>query len=347
MPKRTMIAMSGGVDSSVAALLIKESGALCGGAVMRLFPSERSDLDISDARNAAERIGIPFYLFELTEEFASSVIEDFISTYRKGATPNPCVVCNRVMKFGLFFERAAELGYDSMATGHYAQIFFDSGAARWGLKRGADESKDQSYVLYSLTQEQLARTLFPLGGLKKEQARDAARQSALANAKKRESQDICFVPDGDYVSFIERRSGVPARPGNFVTSSGEVLGRHRGLERYTTGQRRGLGLSLREPLYVCGKCAAENTIILGKKEELYSKSFTASNINLIAFEKITRPLHVSVKVRYRAKEEKATVEQISEERLLVEFDSPQRAITPGQAAVLYDGDCVVGGGTID
>ena len=347
MHRKTMIAMSGGVDSSVAALLIKKSGAGCGGAVMRLFPTERSALDASDARIAAERIGIPFYIFELAEEFGSSVIDDFISTYRRGATPNPCVVCNRVMKFGLFFERAAELGYDSMATGHYAQIFFDAGAGRWGLKRGADESKDQSYVLYSLTQEQLSRTIFPLGGLKKEQVREAALESALANAKKRESQDICFVPDGEYASFIERRSGVPARPGNFVTSSGRILGRHRGLERYTIGQRRGLGLSLREPLYVCGKRAADNTVILGRNEDLYSARFTASNINLIACEKITRPLRVRAKVRYRAKEEPAVVEQISEDRMLVEFDRPQRAVTPGQAAVLYDGDCVVGGGTID
>ncbi|MCR5336538.1 MAG: tRNA 2-thiouridine(34) synthase MnmA [Synergistes sp.] len=347
MPNKTMVAMSGGVDSSVAALLIKESGAFCGGAVMRLLPSEKSASDADDARRAAERIGIPFYIFELAGEFASGVINDFISAYRRGATPNPCVVCNRVMKFGLFFDRAAELGYDSMATGHYARIFFDSGARRWGLKKGADESKDQSYVLYSLTQEQLSRTLFPLGELNKTQVREAALESALINAKKRESQDICFVPDGDYVSFIERSTGVPACPGDFVTKSGKAVGRHRGIERYTIGQRRGLGLSLREPLYVCGKCAADNTVILGSNEDLYSGRFTASGINLIACDKITRPLRVRAKVRYRAKEEPATVEQISEDRLLIEFDSPQRAITPGQAAVLYDGDCVVGGGTID
>ena len=335
------------MDSSVAALLIKESGALCGGAVMRLMPSEKSAAEADDARRAAERIGIPFYIFELTGEFASCVIDDFISAYRKGFTPNPCVVCNRVMKFGLFFDRAAELGYDSMATGHYARIFFDAGAKRWGLKKGADESKDQSYVLYSLTQAQLSRTLFPLGELNKAQVREAALESSLENAKKRESQDICFVPDGDYVSFIERRTGVPARPGDFVTESGDVVGRHRGIERYTIGQRRGLGLSLREPLYVCGKRADDNTVILGKNEDLYSTRFTASNINLITCEKITGPLRVMAKVRYRAKEEPAVVEQISEDRMLVEFDRPQRAVTPGQAAVLYDGDCVVGGGTID
>lgn len=344
MNGKTLVAMSGGVDSSVAALLIKEGGAFCGGAAMRLFAAEGG---CEDARRVALRMGIPFYIFDLTDEFSGAVIDDFIAAYRRGATPNPCVVFNRLMKFGIFFERAGELGYDLMATGHYAQIFFDSGARRWGLKKGADESRDQSYVLYSLTQKQLSRTLFPLGALTKAQVREIALANSFDNAKKRESQDICFVPDGDYASFIERRTGEPFRCGNFVDASGRVLGRHRGVERYTIGQRRGLGLSLREPLYVCAKRAEENVVLLGRDEELYSKSFTASKINLIACERITAPLRVKVKIRYRAREERATVDQISDDGIHVEFDEPQRAVTPGQAAVLYDGECVVGGGTID
>lgn len=349
--------MSGGVDSSVAAFLTKEEGFDCAGATMKLFSNEDIGVegesrccsldDVEDARSVANRLGIPFFVFNFSDNFRREVIERFIAAYKSGATPNPCIDCNRFLKFDKFFSRAKELDIGHIVTGHYAAVYYDAASRRWGLKKGTDESKDQSYVLYSLTQEQLAHTLLPLGGMSKTEVRDIARDNGFINAKKRESQDICFVPDGDYAAFIERYTGEPNRPGNFVDGEGRVLGRHRGFVRYTIGQRRGLGLSLREPLYVCAKRAADNTVILGRGEELFSKSLTASGINLIACERISSPLRLRAKVRYKQREQWATVEQTAEDRLRVDFDEPQRAVTPGQAVVLYDGSCVVGGGTIE
>ncbi|MDD7649087.1 tRNA 2-thiouridine(34) synthase MnmA [Cloacibacillus porcorum] len=355
--KRALIAMSGGVDSSVAAFLTKEEGFDCTGATMKLFSNEDIGVegesrccsldDVEDARSVANRLGIPFFVFNFSDNFRREVIERFIAAYKSGATPNPCIDCNRFLKFDKFFSRAKELDIGHIVTGHYAAVYYDAASRRWGLKKGTDESKDQSYVLYSLTQEQLAHTLLPLGGMSKTEVREIARDNGFINAKKRESQDICFVPDGDYAAFIERYTGEPNRPGNFVDGEGRVLGRHRGFVRYTIGQRRGLGLSLREPLYVCAKRAADNTVILGRGEELFSKSLTASGINLIACERISSPLRLRAKVRYKQREQWATVEQTAEDRLRVDFDEPQRAVTPGQAVVLYDGSCVVGGGTIE
>ncbi len=349
--------MSGGVDSSVAAFLTKEEGFDCAGATMKLFSNEDIGVegesrccsldDVEDARSVANRLGIPFFVFNFSDNFRREVIERFIAAYKSGATPNPCIDCNRFLKFDKFFSRAKELDIGHIVTGHYAAVYYDAASRRWGLKKGTDESKDQSYVLYSLTQEQLAHTLLPLGGMSKTEVREIARDNGFINAKKRESQDICFVPDGDYAAFIERYTGEPNRPGNFVDGEGRVLGRHRGFVRYTIGQRRGLGLSLREPLYVCAKRAADNTVILGRGEELFSKSLTASGINLIACERISSPLRLRAKVRYKQREQWATVEQTAEDRLRVDFDEPQRAVTPGQAVVLYDGSCVVGGGTIE
>lgn len=349
--------MSGGVDSSVAAFLTKEEGFDCTGATMKLFSNEDIGVegesrccsldDVEDARSVANRLGIPFFVFNFSDNFRREVIERFIAAYKSGATPNPCIDCNRFLKFDKFFSRAKELDIGHIVTGHYASVYYDAASRRWGLKKGMDESKDQSYVLYSLTQEQLAHTLLPLGGMSKTEVREIARDNGFINAKKRESQDICFVPDGDYAAFIERYTGEPNRPGNFVDGEGRVLGRHRGFVRYTIGQRRGLGLSLREPLYVCAKRAADNTVILGRGEELFSKSLTASGINLIACERISSPLRLRAKVRYKQREQWATVEQTAEDRLRVDFDEPQRAVTPGQAVVLYDGSCVVGGGTIE
>lgn len=349
--------MSGGVDSSVAAFLTKEQGFDCAGATMKLFSNEDIGVegesrccsldDVEDARCVANRLGIPFFVFNFSDNFRREVIERFIAAYRSGATPNPCIDCNRFLKFDKFFSRAKELDIGHIVTGHYAAVYYDAASRRWGLKKGMDESKDQSYVLYSLTQEQLAHTLLPLGGMSKTEVREIARDNGFINAKKRESQDICFVPDGDYAAFIERYTGEPNRPGNFVDGEGRVLGRHRGFVRYTIGQRRGLGLSLREPLYVCAKRAADNTVILGRGEELFSKSLTASGINLIACERISSPLRLRAKVRYKQREQWATVEQTAEDRIRVDFDEPQRAVTPGQAVVLYDGSCVVGGGTIE
>ncbi|MCD8234324.1 MAG: tRNA 2-thiouridine(34) synthase MnmA [Cloacibacillus porcorum] len=355
--KRALIAMSGGVDSSVAAFLTKEEGFDCAGATMKLFSNEDIGVegesrccsldDVEDARSVANRLGIPFFVFNFSDNFRREVIERFIAAYKSGATPNPCIDCNRFLKFDKFFSRAKELDIGHIVTGHYAAVYYDAASRRWGLKKGTDESKDQSYVLYSLTQEQLAHTLLPLGGMSKTEVREIARDNGFINAKKRESQDICFVPDGDYAAFIERYTGEPNRPGNFVDGEGRVLGRHRGFVRYTIGQRRGLGLSLREPLYVCAKRAADNTVILGRGEELFSKSLTASGINLIACERISSPLRLRAKVRYKQREQWATVEQTAEDRLRVDFDEPQRAVTPRQAVVLYDGSCVVGGGTIE
>ncbi|MCD7876033.1 MAG: tRNA 2-thiouridine(34) synthase MnmA [Cloacibacillus porcorum] len=355
--KRALIAMSGGVDSSVAAFLTKEKGFDCAGATMKLFSNEDIGVegerrccsldDVEDARSVANRLGIPIFVFNFSDNFRREVIERFIAAYKSGATPNPCIDCNRFLKFDKFFSRAKELDIGHIVTGHYASVYYDAASRRWGLKKGMDESKDQSYVLYSLTQEQLAHTLLPLGGMSKTEVREIARDNGFINAKKRESQDICFVPDGDYAAFIERYTGELNRPGIFVDGEGRVLGRHRGFVRYTIGQRRGLGLSLREPLYVCAKCAADNTVILGRGEELFSKNLTASGINLIACERISSPLHLRAKVRYKQREQWATVEQTAEDRIRVDFDEPQRAVTPGQAVVLYDGSCVVGGGTIE
>ena len=336
--------MSGGVDSSVAAFLIKDGADECAGAIMRLLAQSAEE---EAARSVAERLGIPFHVFPLECEFRENVIKPFIDAYRAGLTPNPCVDCNRSMKFGKFLELARGLGMSHIATGHYAVVERDAASGRWLLRRGADLKKDQSYVLWTLTQEQLSRTLLPLGSLSKEEAREIAEAQGFSNAHKKESQDICFVPDGDYAAFIRETTGRADEPGKFVDESGRVIGEHKGLIHYTIGQRRGLGLSLREPLYVSAKNAADNTVALCPENGLYSKTLTASRANIIAVGKLDRPMRLRAKIRYRAAEQPATVEQLSEDKIRIEFDEPQRAITPGQSVVLYDGDYVVGGGVID
>lgn len=336
--------MSGGVDSSVAAFLIKDGGDECAGAIMRLLAQSAEE---DAARSVAERLGIPFHVFPLECEFRENVIKPFIDAYRAGLTPNPCVDCNRSMKFGKFLELARGLGMSHIATGHYAVVERDAASGRWLLRRGADLKKDQSYVLWTLTQEQLSRTLLPLGSLSKEEAREIAEAQGFSNAHKKESQDICFVPDGDYAAFIRETTGRADDPGKFVDESGRVIGGHKGLIHYTIGQRRGLGLSLRDPLYVRAKNAADNTVALCPESGLYSKTLTASRANLIAVEKLDHPTRLRAKIRYRAAEQPATVEQLAEDKLRIEFDEPQRAVTPGQSVVLYDGDYVVGGGVID
>lgn len=336
--------MSGGVDSSVAAFLIKNGGDECAGAIMRLLAQSAEE---DAARSVAERLGIPFHIFPLECEFRENVIKPFIDAYRAGLTPNPCVDCNRSMKFGKLLELARGLGMSHIATGHYAVVERDAASGRWLLRRGADLKKDQSYVLWTLTQEQLSRTLLPLGSLSKEEAREIAEAQGFSNAHKKESQDICFVPDGDYAAFIRETTGRADAPGKFIDESGRVIGGHKGLIHYTIGQRRGLGLSLREPLYVRAKDAASNTVTLCPESGLYSKTLTASRANLIAVGKLDRPTRLRAKIRYRAAEQPATVEQLAEDKLRIEFDEPQRAVTPGQSVVLYDGNYVVGGGVID
>lgn len=352
--RKALVAMSGGVDSSVAALLLQREGFDCAGVTMRLFRNEDAGLsgegsccsldDAEDARSVAYRLGIPHYVFNFTDDFRSQVIAPFISAYERGATPNPCIDCNRTMKFDKLYQRALTLGYGYLATGHYARVERRNG--RYLLKKAADESKDQSYVLYFLTQEQLSRALFPLGELRKSQVRAIAAEYGLVTARKRESQDICFAPGGDYAGVIEQFRGGPYPRGNFIDREGKVLGEHRGIVRYTVGQRRGLGLAFGEPRYVCGKNPEDNTVTLGTNEDLLSRELHAEDFNWIAFEKPPEFLRVKAKIRYRQPEQDASVTLTGPGRVRLVFDRPQRAIAWGQAVVLYDGDTVLGGGTI-
>lgn len=348
MGKRALIAMSGGVDSAAAAILMLEVGFECVGVTMKLIASGGSKCcsleDINDARAAAWKLGIPHYALNYTGEFTRHVIEPFIAGYEKGETPNPCIECNRYLKFPLLLKRALELEAETLVTGHYARIE-ESGGRRL-LKKGIDPKKDQSYVLYMLTQHELSHIIFPLGNLTKEDARKKARERGLDNAAKKESQDICFVEDGDYAAFIERYTGKQYPPGDITGIDGTAVGRHRGLIRYTLGQRRGLGVSCNKPVYVAAKNYANNTLIIGGEDSLYSKTCTVKAINLIACDNLYAPLRLGVKTRYLQKENVALVEQTGTDTIHVEFEEPQRAITPGQAAVFYDGDTAVGGGTI-
>lgn len=357
MNKKAIIAMSGGVDSSVAALLTKERGFECIGATMKLFnnddagvPREQSCCsleDIEDARSVAAELGIPYYVFNFTERFKEDVIDKFIYAYENGLTPNPCIDCNRYLKFDKLFQRAIELDYDYVVTGHYARIEYNESTGRYILKKAVDLSKDQSYVLYSMTQEQLKHTLFPLGEMNKSQVRAVAEQHGFINADKRDSQDICFVQSGSYADFIEQYTGKSYPAGDFINKKGEVLGRHKGIIRYTVGQRKGLGISAPEPLYVAEVNPANNTVTLASDSELYSDELTAGNINLITTDNIEKPMRLTAKIRYRHNEEPAVVTQTDSDTITVKFDAPQRAITKGQAVVLYDGDVVVGGGVIN
>ena len=342
--KSALIAMSGGVDSTVAALLALKEGMVCAGATMMLFPG--GEKTVAEAESVANTLGIPFHVCEFTECFAVKVITPFITDYIEGRTPNPCIVCNKHLKFGKLLDKAHELGLDRVITGHYVQVEYDTASGRYLLKKGADKSKDQSYVLYTLTQEQLSCTCFPLGGLTKAEVRDIALREGFENAKKGESQDICFIPDGDYIDFIKRYTGISPGKGRFVDINGNFLGKSKGISSYTIGQRRGLGLSMPHPPYVLEIRPEDNTVVIGKEEMLYSKSLTAKNINLITCEKLSAPIKANVKIRYADPGHPATVTQTDEDTLLIEFNEPQRAITKGQAAVIYDGDLVIGGGTI-
>ena len=353
---RVCVAMSGGVDSSVTAVLLQEQGYELSGVNLRMFHNEDlgesrektccSLADAEDAALVARRLGFPFYVFDFAQVFRDTVIRDFVEEYQAGHTPNPCAVCNREVKFGALLRRVQALGQDFLATGHYAQVERDPDSGRYLLKRAADRSKDQTYFLYMLTQDQLAHTLFPLGGLHKAEVRQIAETRGLVNARKHDSQDICFVPDGKYADFIERTTGHPSPTGPFLDREGRVLGQHKGLIRYTRGQHKGLGLSTEEPLYVLEKDAAANTIRLGPDSALWTTELTAEQVNLISMPELTVPLRVTAKTRYSQREAAATVTSLPDGCIHVVFDEPQRAITAGQAVVLYDGEYVVGGGTI-
>jgi tRNA-specific 2-thiouridylase len=344
---KVLIAMSGGVDSSVAALVLQEAGYDCIGATMKLFDGDSrccSLSDVNDAREVCYRLRIPHYVLNFKREFAERVTGRFVEVYQRGATPNPCIDCNRFIKFNSLLLRAQAVDYEMLATGHYAQI--EKSGSRYLLKKGLDPAKDQSYVLYAMRQDELSKTLFPLGGMTKEDARELAAGRQLANAKKKDSQDICFVPDGDYGAFIEKYTGTKAVPGAIIDRTGVKIGVHQGFYRYTIGQRRGLGVASGKPLYVIAKSAQDNTVTLGPQSALYSTALTANDLNLIACDRIDRPLRVKIKTRYLQKEAPATITQVDEDVIRADFDEPQRAVTPGQAAVFYDNDVVIGGGTI-
>jgi len=349
MCKKAIIAMSGGVDSSVAAALMLEQGFQCVGVTLKLFHGESrccSLADVNDAKNVAFNLGMDHYVLNFTEEFDRQVVRRFVETYEQGATPNPCIDCNRYIKFNLLLLRTQQLDFDFLVTGHYARVTQDSASGRFLLQKALDDKKDQSYVLYCLTQYQLERVRFPLGELSKNEVRKIAEERKFVNAAKGESQDICFVPDGDYGNFIEGYTGKKYPPGDIIDLEGKTIGRHRGLIRYTTGQRRGLGVAANTPVYVVSKSTVDNTVTLGPDAALFSKSLAAKNINLIACTDIKKPMRVMVKTRYLQTAQSATAEQTGEDNLRIDFDEPQRAITAGQAAVMYDGDIVVGGGTI-
>ena len=341
---KVLIAMSGGVDSSVAAHLMCRAGYNCVGATMQLF--EKAPDDAEDARAVADRLGLPFYILDMQRAFREKVMDRFVACYECGLTPNPCVECNRHLKFQALPEQAKLLGCDRIATGHYASIRYDDESGRYLLYKAADKSKDQSYFLYALTQAQLAQTHFPLGELTKEQVRQIAEAEGFINAKKRDSQDICFIPDGDYFAFLQAYTGKDYATGDFLDLAGNVIGRHNGAVGYTRGQRKGLGLAMGAPVYVCSKDMEKNTVTVGSNDVLFGHALRARDWNFFPFNTLTEPMRVFAKARSRMVEKPATVYPEDDGSVRVVFDEPQRAITTGQSVVLYNGDQVVGGGTI-
>lgn len=348
--------MSGGVDSSVAAYLMKEHGYDCIGVTMKLFQNEDAGVsrkksccsldDVEDARSVAHNLGIPYYVFNFTADFKKQVMDRFVAAYENGATPNPCIDCNRYLKFNSLYHRAEELGCHYVVTGHYARIEKREDG-RYLLKKAADPAKDQSYVLYSLTQEQLAHTMFPLGDMNKHQTRMIADQQNFYNADKPDSQDICFVPDGDYGRFLEQE--VPDKipgPGNFVSTDGRILGKHKGITHYTVGQRKGLGLAMGHPIFVTEIRPDTNEVVIGESMDVFACALLCDKINYMGMEDLPTPRHCIAKVRYAHQGAACTIEKNGEDRIRVIFDEPVRAITPGQAVVFYDGEYVLGGGTI-
>ena len=341
--RSALIGMSGGVDSSVAAWLIQQQGIRCIGGTMLLHDSAAGT---EDAAQVANKLGIPFHIFDLCDAFRTQVMDDFTRCYEAGLTPNPCIRCNKTLKFGAFLEQALSMGCSFVVTGHYARIAYDEATGRNLMKKAADLPKDQTYFLYSLNQHQLAHTLFPLGDLTKEQVRAIAERQGFLNARKKDSQDICFIPDGDYTAFLQRYTGKAYPCGDFLDQNGKVVGQHCGAVSYTIGQRKGLGLAMGAPVYVCGKDMQANTVTVGSNDALFKTTLRADDWNFIAFDNLSSPLRCKAKARSRMTEQSCTVYPEENGFCRVVFDEPQRALTPGQAVVLYDGDLVLGGGTI-
>lgn len=347
--KKVLLGMSGGVDSSVSALLLKERGYDVVGTTLELFVGS-SCCNVNtymDAKNVCNSIGIPHFTFDCKEDFRKYVIDDFIECYANQKTPNPCIECNKYMKFGIMYEKAKELGCNYIATGHYAKTEYSEKYGRWVLKKSKAGKKDQSYVLWNIPKELIEHILFPLADFNsKEEIRNIAREYKLNVANKPDSEDICFIPDGDYKKFLENNSTLRPTPGNIVDKYGKVLGKHNGLYNYTIGQRRGLGISYKAPLFVTGFNKDKNEVVVGEEEDIYKKEMYVNNINLLLVDKLDKGQRVSVKTRYSSKEEMATIEMAGEDKIKVTFDNPVARITPGQSAVFYIDDIVFGGGKI-
>ncbi len=346
---KVLLGMSGGVDSSVAAILLQEAGYEVVGAMMKLWDDGKCGNEKSeqDAKNVCDTLGITLHIIDLKQEFNECVIQNFIEEYKVCRTPNPCIECNKYLKFGLMFEKAKELGCDYIATGHYAKIEYSEEYKQHILKKSNAGSKDQSYVLYNLPKEMADKVIFPLGDFEnKEQIRKIAKKYNLPVAKKPDSEDICFIPDGDYKKFLEANSVLKSKNGNIVNIEGKILGKHEGLYKYTIGQRKGLGIANPVPLFVKGFNPQKNELIVGEENEIFSKEAIANEINLILVDEITSPIKVKAKIRYAAKEADCTIYPMKNGRIKIIFDEPQRAITPGQSIVFYIDDVVLGGGKI-
>ena len=344
---KVLLGMSGGVDSSVSALLLKNSGYEVIGATLELFVGSSccNTNTYIDAKNVCNQIGIPHFIYNYKNEFKKYVIDDFIECYSSCKTPNPCIECNKYMKFGFMYEKAKELGCNYIATGHYAKTEYSEEYGRWVLKNSL--KKDQSYVLWNIPKDLVSHIIFPLADYEdKEEIRKIARKNNLKVANKPDSEDICFIPDGNYKKFLENNSNIKPKEGNIVNSQGKILGKHTGLYNYTIGQRKGLGISNSVPLFVLGFNKEKNEVIVGEESELYQKQINVTDVNLLLIDEIKEPIEVEVKTRYSSKVAKATIKQNGENQVKVIFDEPQRAITPGQSAVFYVGDIVLGGGKI-
>jgi tRNA-specific 2-thiouridylase len=356
---KVAVAMSGGLDSSVAAALLKEKGHDVAGITMLLWPQATSEDGgngsgtcgasdaVADARKVAESLGIPHHVMDFRDVFTRKVVAEFCQEYQLGRTPNPCIRCNRDIKFGVLMDKARDVGADFVATGHYARIKPDETSEKYLLQKGADPLKDQSYFLCQLTQEQLGQIMFPVGNFTKDRVREIASELRLPVTTKGESREICFIPDDDYPRFIKEFTHQPASPGPILDKQGNTLGKHQGIMSYTIGQRQGLGIAAREPLYVTAVEPDRNAVVVGTREAVYGRDLSASNLNWIAGAAPEQPVRLKARIRYRHTEADAIVTPLGEDNVHVKFSEPQMAITPGQAIVFYDGDIVIGGGTID